>query len=111
MKKSTLTIIHILLVFATFVTVLRSNQNSVEMIPYRLLPAYGGDCHIEIEIINPVTMGGMVQIHAEETEEIIIDRIIYEMTNPFANNEIFIIDGNYFYLLRVPYTGALWHGE
>ena len=56
-------------------------------------------------------MGGMVQIHAEETEEIIIDRIIYEMTNPFANNEIFIIDGNYYYLLRVPYTGALWHGE
>ena len=105
------TIIHILLVFFTFVAVLKGNQNSVEMIPYRLLPAYDADCHIEIEIINPVTMGGMVQIHAEETEEIIIDRIIYEMTNPFANNEIFIIDGNYYYLLRVPYTGALWHGE
>ena len=105
------TIIHILLVFFTFVAVLRGNQNSVEMIPYRLLPAYGGDCHIEIEIINPVTMGGMVEIHAEETKEIILDRIIYEITNPFAHNEIFIIDGNYYYLLRVPYTGALWHGE
>ena len=105
------TIIHILLVFFTFVAVLKGNQNSVEMIPYRLLPAYDADCHIEIEIINPVTMGGMVEIHAEETKEIILDRIIYEMTNPFANNEIFIIDGNYYYLLRVPYTGALWHGE
>ena len=62
------------------------------MIPYRLLPAYGGDCHIEIEIINPVTMGGMVEIHAEETKEIILDRIIYEITNPFAHNEVFIID-------------------
>ena len=81
------------------------------LIPYRLLPAYGGDCHIEIEIINPVTMGGMVEIHAEETKEIILDRIIYEITNPFAHNEVFIIDGNYYYLLRVPYTGSLWYGE
>ena len=60
MKKSTLTIIHILLVFATFVTVLRSNQNSVEMIPYRLLPAYGGDCHIEIEIIILIILKPML---------------------------------------------------
>lgn len=105
------TIIHILLVFFTFVAVLKGNQNSVEMIPYRLLPAYDADCHIEIEIINPVTMGGMVEIHAEETKEIILDRIIYEITNPFAHNEVFIIDGNYYYLLRVPYTGSLWYGE
>ena len=105
------TIIHILLVFFTFVAVLKGNQNSVEMIPYRLLPAYDADCHIEIEIINPVTMGGMVEIHAEETKEIILDRIIYEITNPSAHNEVFIIDGNYYYLLRVPYTGSLWYGE
>ena len=105
------TIIHILLVFFTFVAVLKGNQNSVEMIPYRLLPAYDADCHIEIEIINPVTMGGMVEIHAEENKEIILDRIIYEITNPFAHNEVFIIDGNYYYLLRVPYTGSLWYGE
>ena len=104
-------IIHILLVFFTFVAVLKGNQNSVEMIPYRLLPTYDADCHIEIEIINPVTMGGMVEIHAEETKEIILDRIIYEITNPFAHNEVFIIDGNYYYLLRVPYTGSLWYGE
>ena len=105
------TIIHILLVFFTFVAVLKGNQNSVEMIPYRLLPAYDADCHIEIEIINPVTMGGLVEMHAEETKEIILDRIIYEITNPFAHNEVFIIDGNYYYLLRVPYTGSLWYGE
>jgi len=83
------------------------SQKTIEMIPYRIIPSHD-DCHIEIEIIDPITFSGMVKVHAIETEEIILDRIVYELTNPFAQNEIFIIDGKHYYLLRIPYTGTLW---
>ena len=83
------------------------SQKMIEMIPYRIIPAYNG-CHVEIEIIDPITFSGMVRVHAAETEEIILDRIVYELTNPFAQNEIFKIDDKFYYLLRVPYTGTIW---
>ena len=77
MKNKTITIIHVLLVFITFITVLKGQSypeagKHVEMVPYR---------------------------------------IVFELTNPYAENELFIIDGNYYYLIRVPYTGVMWYGE
>tara|TARA_B100000131_G_scaffold10421_1_gene10933 strand:- start:149 stop:517 length:369 start_codon:yes stop_codon:yes gene_type:complete len=83
----------------------------VEMVPYRIVPTYGGMCYIDIEIVEPAKFNNMVETHSEEVREILMDRIVFELTNPYAENELFIIDGNYYYLIRVPYTGALWDGK
>ena len=53
----------------------------------------------------------IIEKYSEEVREILMDRIVFELTNPYAENELFIIDGNYYYLIRVPYTGALWDGR
>ena len=83
----------------------------VEMVPYRIVPTYGSMCYIDIEIVEPAKFNNMVETHSEEVREILMDRIVFELTNPYAENELFIIDGNYYYLIRVPYTGALWDGK
>ena len=83
----------------------------VEMVPYRIVPTYGGMCYIDIEIVEPAKFNNMVETHSEEIREILMDRIVFELTNPYAENELFLIDGNYYYLIRVPYTGALWDGK
>ena len=83
----------------------------VEMVPYRIVPTYGSMCYIDIEIVYPAKFNNMVETHSEEVREILMDRIVFELTNPYAENELFIIDGDYYYLIRVPYTGALWDGK
>tara|TARA_R100000808_G_C2111331_1_gene125303 strand:- start:80 stop:448 length:369 start_codon:yes stop_codon:yes gene_type:complete len=83
----------------------------VEMVPYRIVPTYGSMCYIDIEIVEPAKFNNMVETHSEEVREILMDRIVFELTNPYAENELFIIDGDYYYLIRVPYTGALWDGK
>ena len=83
----------------------------VEMVPYRIVPTYGSMCYIDIEIVEPAKFNNMVETHSEEVREILMDRIVFELTNPYAENELFIIDGDYYYLIRVPYTGALWDGR
>ena len=72
---------------------------------------FGCLCYVDIEIVEPAKFNNMVETHSEEVREILMDRIVFELTNPYAENELFIIDGNYYYLIRVPYTGSLWDGR
>ena len=112
MKKFTISVVHIIIATIAFIWfgVLKA-QSNVEMIPYRLVPTYDSNCNFEIEIIEPVIFRSIVKVHSEEMERILRNRIIYEITHPFAQNNIFIIDDNYYYLIRVPYTDSLWDGE
>jgi hypothetical protein len=50
----------------------------------------------------------MNKVYSYEVEEIIIERIVFETTNPFSQGDIFIIDDKYYFLLRIPYTGVQW---
>tara|TARA_R100000008_G_scaffold79507_1_gene61215 strand:- start:1405 stop:1707 length:303 start_codon:yes stop_codon:yes gene_type:complete len=87
-----------------WVTTLRGQQQ-VEIIPYQIIPGYGIDCPLEIQLIKPITTQGIVRAYEEELVEIFIDRIIFENTNQWAVNETFIVDGKHYHLLRLPYTG------
>ena len=107
--KKLFTIVHLVLVLLTLLFCTAKGQSDVEMIPYRLLPSHDVSCPISIEIIKPVSFNGLSTIYSYEIEEIIIDRVIFETTNQFAQNEVFEIDGKHYYLLRVPYTGANWN--
>ena len=103
MKKFLGPVIHIVLALGTLLlctSKLNGNQSIVEMIPYRLVPSGDVNC--------PMDMVGIPIVYSDELEEIIMDRIVYELTNPFAQNEIFIIDDKSYYLLRVPYTESIW---
>ena len=87
-------------------------QQKPEMIPYRLIPNdyYPDDqLELEIELIFPYTVENMVQIHREETLEIIYERINFETVNPNQSNQIFCIDQRSYYLIRIPYTGTIWN--
>jgi hypothetical protein len=111
MKRILGSIIHILLVLGTLLlctSKLNGMQSNVEMIPYRLVPSMDIECPIQIEIIHPISMLGVPIIYEDEFIEVIKERVIFETTNPFAQNEIFSIDGKQYYLLRVPYTGVSW---
>tara|TARA_A100001391_G_scaffold188262_1_gene158699 strand:- start:58 stop:432 length:375 start_codon:yes stop_codon:yes gene_type:complete len=118
MKRTTMSIVHLILAICAFLFGIGLKGQSypeagkhVEMIPYRIVPTYGGMCYVDIEIVEPAKFNSMVETHSEEVREILMDRIVFELTNPYAENELFIIDGNYYYLIRVPYTGALWDGR
>lgn len=87
---------------------LSGNQSKVEMIPYRIVPSGDVNCPVDIEIIHPLAMAVIPIVYSDELEEIIMDRIAFEIINPFAQNEIFNIDDKSYYLLRIPYTGTLW---
>jgi len=111
MKKFLATLIHIILVIGVLVlcsSKLSGNQSEVEMIPYRLVPSGDVNCPIDIEIIHPLTMTHIPIVYSDELEEIIMDRIAFEIINPFVQNEIFNIDDKCYYLLRIPYTGVDW---
>ena len=111
MRKLGLSLIHIVLVIGTLLlctSKLNGMQNQVEMIPYRLVPSGDIHCPIDIDIIHPVSMLGIPHRYESELDEIIRERIVFELTNPFSQNEIFHIDGKPYYLLRIPYTGVRW---
>ena len=120
MKRILGSVIHILLVIGTLLLCTSKLNGSdelgsfmkplekVEMIPYRLVPSGDVHCAISIEIIEPISMVSIPHRYEEEIEEVILDRITFEVTNPFAENEIFYIDGKPYFLLRVPYTGVKW---
>ena len=111
MKKFLATAVHIVLVIGVLIlctSKLYGNQASVEMIPFRVVPTGDITCPIGIEIIQPISLSGVSIFYGEELEEIIMDRAIFEVTNPFAQNEIFRLEGKSYYLLRIPYTGADW---
>ena len=111
MKKYTLSLIHLIIVVVTFILSGLLAQERPEMIPYRLVPGDGVyNCRLEfeVEIINPYQVENLVQVHREETIEIIYERIYFEVLHPNYQNEIFKIDGKLYYLIRIPYTGVEW---
>ena len=108
MKRITVSIIHILLVFLTFVGVLRGNSH-IELVPYQIIPLDPvPDCRLEvgIELIYPQSFNGMPEPQREETLEIIYKRVAYEISNPDKTAGLFEIDGRMYHLIRIPYTGA-----
>tara|TARA_B100000424_G_C22897386_1_gene477272 strand:- start:441 stop:860 length:420 start_codon:yes stop_codon:yes gene_type:complete len=111
MKKYTLSLIHLIIVVVTFILSGLLAQERPEMIPYRLVPGDGVyNCRLEfeVEIINPYQVENLVEVHREETIEIIYERIYFEVLHPHYQNEIFKIDNKLYYLIRVPYTGVEW---
>tara|TARA_Y100000389_G_scaffold1650_1_gene1661 strand:- start:87 stop:410 length:324 start_codon:yes stop_codon:yes gene_type:complete len=106
--KRLFSIVHILLTAGTLLFCTLKGQVGAEVIPYRLIPSTDIHCPIDIEIVKPVTFDNMNRIYSYEVEEIIIERIVFETTNPFSQGNTFIIDDKYYFLLRIPYTGVQW---
>ena len=108
MRKTTLSIIHVILVAITLISVTRGNQLP-ELIPYQIVPLDPiPDCRLElgIELIHPYKIQNMPEPQQTETLEIIYKRIAYEVSNPNRQAGIFEIDGKMYHLIRIPYTGA-----
>jgi hypothetical protein len=82
-----------------------SGQQSVEMVPYRLIPTYDVECPFEIEILRPLQVESFISVQSNETMEILEERVIFEETNPFAVNEAFSIDDKFYFLIKLPHDG------
>ena len=122
MKKTTLSIIHLVIVVLTFVSVLRGQNLDYyvdsdfellpippELIPYQIVPLDPvPDCRLEmgIELIYPQSIMGMPEPQKEETLEIIYKRVAFEISNPDKSAGLFQVDGRMYHLIRIPYTGA-----
>ena len=122
MKKTTLSIIHLVIVVLTFVSVLRGQNLDYyvdsdfellpippELIPYQIVPLDPvPDCRLEmgIELIYPQSIMGMPEPQKEETLEIIYKRVAFEISNPDKTAGLFQVDGRMYHLIRIPYTGA-----
>ena len=122
MKKTTLSIIHLVIVVLTFVSVLRGQNLDYyvdsdfellpippELIPYQIVPLDPvPDCRLEmgIELIYPQAIMNMPEPQKEETLEIIYKRVAFEISNPDKSAGLFQVDGRMYHLIRIPYTGA-----
>ena len=122
MKKTTLSIIHIIIVALTFVGVLRGQNLDYyvdsdfellpippELVPYQIVPLDPvPDCRLEmgIELIYPQSIMNMPEPQKEETLEIIYKRVAFEISNPDKSAGLFQVDGRMYHLIRIPYTGA-----
>ena len=108
MKKTTISVIHLILVIVTLISVARGSQLP-ELVPYQIVPLDPiPDCRLElgIELIHPYKIEEMPEPQREETLEIIYKRIAYEVSNPNRQAGMFEIDGKMYHLIRIPYTGA-----
>ena len=122
MKKTTLSIIHLIIVVLTFVSVLRGQNLDYyvdsdfellpippELVPYQIVPLDPvPDCRLEmgIELIFPQAIMNMPEPQKEETLEIIYQRVAFEISNPEKSAGLFQVDGRMYHLVRIPYTGA-----
>tara|TARA_R100001230_G_C5647033_1_gene152517 strand:+ start:508 stop:900 length:393 start_codon:yes stop_codon:yes gene_type:complete len=122
MKKTTLSIIHLIIVVLTFVSVLRGQNLDYyvdsdfellpippELVPYQIVPLDPvPDCRLEmgIELIYPHSIMNMPEPQKEETLEIIYKRVAFEISNPDKSAGLFQVDGRMYHLIRIPYTGA-----
>jgi|TARA_Y100000114_G_scaffold90628_1_gene84134 hypothetical protein len=122
MKKTTLSIIHLIIVVLTFVSVLRGQNLDYyvdsdfellpippELIPYQIVPLDPvPDCRLEmgIELIYPQAIMNMPEPQKEETLQIIYQRVAFEISNPEKSAGLFQVDGRMYHLVRIPYTGA-----
>ena len=122
MKKTTLSIIHLIIVVLTFVSVLKGQNLDYyvdsdfellpippELVPYQIVPLDPvPDCRLEmgIELIYPQSIMNMPEPQKEETLEIIYKRVAFEISNPDKSAGLFQVDGRMYHLIRIPYTGA-----
>ena len=122
MKKTTLSIIHIIIVALTFISVVRGQNLDYyvdsdfellpippELVPYQIVPLDPiPDCRLEmgIELIYPQSITNMPEPQREETLEIIYKRVAFEISNPDKSAGLFQVDGRMYHLIRIPYTGA-----
>ena len=122
MKRTTLSIIHLIIVVLTFVSVLRGQNLDYyvdsdfellpippELIPYQIVPLDPvPDCRLEmgIELIYPQAIMNMPEPQKEETLQIIYQRVAFEISNPEKSAGLFQVDGRMYHLVRIPYTGA-----
>ena len=122
MRKTTLSIIHLIIVVLTFVSVLRGQNLDYyvdsdfellpippELVPYQIVPLDPvPDCRLEmgIELIYPQSIMNMPEPQKEETLEIIYKRVAFEISNPNKSAGLFQVDGRMYHLIRIPYTGA-----
>jgi len=84
-------------------------NESIEIIPYRLVPSYDVHCQISVELIEPATFLAIPNVYKDEICEILIDRVVFEKTNPFAINEPFCIDEKTYQLVELPNTSDKWY--
>ena len=122
MRKTTLSIIHLIIVVLTFVSVLRGQDLDYyvdsnfellpippELVPYQIVPLDPvPDCRLEmgIDLIFPQSIVNLPEPQKEETLQIIYKRVAYEISNPEKSAGLFQIDGQMYHLIRIPYTGA-----
>ena len=122
MRKTTLSIIHLIIVVITFVSVIRGQNLDYyvdsdfellpippELVPYQIVPLDPvPDCRLEmgIELIYPQSIMNMPEPQKEETLEIIYKRVAFEISNPDKSAGLFQVDGRMYHLIRIPYTGA-----
>ena len=122
MRKTTLSIIHLIIVVLTFVSVLKGQNLDYyvdsdfellpippELVPYQIVPLDPvPDCRLEmgIELIYPQSIMNMPEPQREETLEIIYKRVAFEISNPNKSAGLFQVDGRMYHLIRIPYTGA-----
>ena len=122
MKRTTLSIIHLIIVVLTFVSVIRGQNLDYyvdsdfellpippELVPYQIVPLDPvPDCRLEmgIELIYPQSIMNMPEPQKEETLEIIYQRVAFEISNPDKSAGLFQVDGRMYHLVRIPYTGA-----
>ena len=122
MKRTTISIIHLIIVVLTFVSVIRGQNLDYyvdsdfellpippELVPYQIVPLDPvPDCRLEmgIELIYPQSIMNMPEPQKEETLEIIYKRVAFEISNPDKTAGLFQVDGRMYHLIRIPYTGA-----
>ena len=122
MKRTTISIIHLIIVVLTFVSIIRGQNLDYyvdsdfellpippELVPYQIVPLDPvPDCRLEmgIELIYPQSIMNMPEPQKEETLEIIYKRVAFEISNPNKSAGLFQVDGRMYHLIRIPYTGA-----
>ena len=112
MKTSNL--IRIILAILVFLWVSLKGQKMPEIIPFKLVPLnYEDNRKIElgIELIYPQKISSLVEVHREETLDIIYQRIALEIMKPYYASQIFVIDGKLYYLLNMTRYNALPQGK
>ena len=105
MRKTTISIIHVVLVVLTFMSVLKGGFPRVydrpEIIPYKLVPSVAEIDVLTIEIIEPNCIVDIPEIQREETIEIIYQRIKLQETGYWILNDVFWIDDKPYILIKI----------